>query len=47
MGGLEQKGEMKSLRLELVLVDYLNEKGALMMKLDQVSGRGEIFGIHI
>ena len=35
---LEQKEPMKSLRLELVLIDYLNEKGALMMKLDQLPG---------
>ena len=38
-GGLmEEKGEIKDTRLELVLVDYLDETGALMMKPDQVSG---------
>ena len=35
---MEQKGNMKALRLYLVLVDYLDETGAQMMKLDQVSG---------
>ena len=35
---MEQKGEMKVMRLEMVLVHSLYEKGALMMKLDQVSG---------
>ena len=34
---LEQKGEMKDPRLDLVLVDHLYKKGGLMMKLDQVS----------
>ena len=29
---------MKDLRLYLVLVDYLDETGVLVMKLDQVSG---------
>ena len=36
-GGLEQKGDMRDLRLELVLVYDLYEKRSLMMKLDQVS----------
>ena len=35
---LEQKGQMKALKLDILLVDYLDETGALMMKLDQVSG---------
>ena len=35
---MEEKGEIKDTRLELVLVDYLDETGALMMKPDQVSG---------
>ena len=37
-GGYEKNEYMKTLRLELVLVDDLGEKGSLMMKLDQVSG---------
>ena len=37
-----EKGDMKYLRLKLVLAYYLGEKGALMMKVDQVSGLGEI-----
>ena len=35
---LEQKGKIKALRLERVLLDYLDETGEPMMKLDQVSG---------
>ena len=35
---MEQKGETKDLRLELVLVDYLDEKQSLNLKLAQVSG---------
>ena len=31
---------MKSLRLDIVLVDCLNETGTLMMNLDQASGWG-------
>ena len=38
---------MKALGLELVLVHYLDERGALMLKLDQVSGQGEICGINV
>ena len=34
----KQKGEMKNLSLELMLVDYLDEKETLMIKLDQVLG---------
>ena len=40
-GGGEYKkkeGKAKALRLGLVLVDYLDLKGGLIMKLDQVSG---------
>ena len=44
-GGSEKKGYMKALRLELVMVDYLDRTGALVMKLDQVSGCGEMCGI--
>ena len=29
---------MKVLRLDIVLVDYLDETGALMMKMELVSG---------
>ena len=35
---MEQKGEMKAMSLDLELADYLDKTGALMMKLDQVSG---------
>ena len=35
---MEQKGDMKALGLDLVLVDYLDETWALMIKLDHVSG---------
>ena len=35
---LEKKGEMMDLIFELLLVDYLDEIGALLMKLYQVSG---------
>ena len=37
-GGCWERGYMKSLKLELVLVYYLDETGELIMKLDQVSG---------
>ena len=39
-GGKSKKkeGKAKALRLGLVLVDYLDLKGGLIMKLDQVSG---------
>ena len=31
---------MKALMLDLVLVDYLDDTGSLMMNLEQVSGLG-------
>ena len=37
-GVYEKKGETKALRLKLVLVYCLDETGAIMMKLNQVSG---------
>ena len=37
-GGLKQKGYMKALRFDMVLIYYLDETGALNIKLDQVSG---------
>ena len=44
---LDQKGDTKVLRLELVLVYYLDEKESLMMKLDQVSDLGGMCGINV
>ena len=35
---MEHMGYMKALRLDMVLVDYLDETGSLKMKLDQLSG---------
>ena len=35
---LEQNGVLNALTLDLVLVDYLDKKMTLMMKLDQVLG---------
>ena len=35
---LEQKGDMKALRYDMVLVDYLYETGELTMQLYQLSG---------
>ena len=37
-GGSGKKASMKDLRLELVLVYYLDDKLVLMTKLDQVAG---------
>ena len=37
-GGVKQKGYMKALRFDMVLIYYLDETGALNIKLDQVSG---------
>ena len=37
-GVMEHMGYMKALRLDMVLVDYLDETGSLKMKLDQLSG---------
>ena len=33
----QQEGDKKALNLEMALVDYLDETGVLIMKLDQVS----------
>ena len=35
---MEQNGDIKATKLELILVDYLDEKWELMMKLYQVLG---------
>ena len=35
--GTENNGEMEDLRFYMVLVDYLDERGSLMIKLDRFS----------
>ena len=32
------KNDIKAMKLELVLLDYLDDTGAMIMKMDQVSG---------
>ena len=44
---LEKKLDMKALRLDLVLVYYLDETGEPMKKIDHVSGCEEMCGILV
>ena len=41
------KNDIKAMKLELVLLDYLDDTGAMIMKMDQVSGWGEMCGINL
>ena len=45
-GVMVQMRVLKALRLELLLVDYLDKKEALMIKMEQGSGEGGLCETH-